>query len=53
MESNDKLKEVDIKNHWCYYFDDTIRIEGFYFNKILLGEISLGIFWFRTFHKKR
>ena len=35
MESNDKLKEVDIKNHWCYYFDDTIRIEDFDFNKII------------------
>ena len=27
MESNDKLEEVDIKNHTCYYFDDMIRIE--------------------------
>ena len=22
MESNDKLKEVSIKNRTCYYFDD-------------------------------
>ena len=42
MESNDKLKEVDIKNDWCYYFDDTIRIEDFDFNKILLDEKSHG-----------
>ena len=25
MESKDKLKEIDIKNRICYYFDDTIR----------------------------
>ena len=28
MESNDKLKEIDIKNCPCYYFDDIIKIEG-------------------------
>ena len=26
MESKDKLKEIDIKNHTCYYFDDVIRL---------------------------
>ena len=25
MESKDELKEIDIKNHTCYYFDDIIR----------------------------
>ena len=25
MESKDKLKEIDIKNHTCYCFPDTIR----------------------------
>ena len=25
MESKDQLKEVDIKNRTCYYFDDIIR----------------------------
>ena len=25
MESKDKLKEIDIKNRTCYYFDDIIR----------------------------
>ena len=43
MESNDKLKEVDIKNHWCYYFDDTIRIEDFDFNKIIGWKITWNI----------
>ena len=31
MENNDKLKEIDIKNCTCYYFDDIIKIEGFWF----------------------
>ena len=25
MESKDELKETDIKNRVCYYFDDTIK----------------------------
>ena len=25
MNNKDKLKETDIKNHTCYYFDDIIR----------------------------
>ena len=25
MESKDKLKETDIKNCTCYYFDDLMR----------------------------
>ena len=27
MESNNKLKEVDIKNCTCYYFNDITKIE--------------------------
>ena len=38
MESNDELKEIDIKN--CYYFDDIIKIEDFDFNNLLLDEKS-------------
>ena len=38
MESNDELKETDIKN--CYYFDDIIKIEDFDFNNLLLDEKS-------------
>ena len=26
MESKDELKEVDIKNRMCYYFDDIMDI---------------------------
>ena len=39
IESN-KLKEVDIKNHTYYYFDDAIRIEDFDFDKVLMDEKS-------------
>ena len=28
MESNDELKEIDIKNCMCYYFDDIMRVMG-------------------------
>ena len=40
--SNDELKElkeIDIKNCMCYYFDEIIKIEDFDFD-ILLGEKS-------------
>ena len=39
MESND-LKEIDIKNRICYYFDDIIKIEDFDFDSILINEKS-------------
>ena len=38
MESNDKLKDIDIKNRTCYYFDDITKIEDFGINKILIDE---------------
>ena len=40
MESEDKLKEVDIKNRTCYYFDDIIRFwdRDIDFNDILLSK---------------
>ena len=25
MESKNELKQINIKNHTCYYFDDIIR----------------------------
>ena len=40
MESNGKLKEVDIKNHTCYYFDDIIKIEDFDLDNILINQKS-------------
>ena len=44
MESNDKLKEIDIKNRTCYYFDDIIKMEDFDFNNMLIDKKSLKIF---------
>ena len=40
MESNDKLKENDIKNRTCYYFDDIIKIEDFDLDNFLIDEQS-------------
>ena len=40
MESNDELKEVDIKNLICYYFDDIIKTEDFHFDNIWIDEKS-------------
>ena len=39
IESN-KLKELDIENLTCYYYDDIIKIEDFDFDKILRDEKS-------------
>ena len=44
MEINDKLKEIDIKNFMCYYFNDIIRIENFDVDNILKDEKSYKIF---------
>ena len=40
MESNSKLKEIDIKNRTCYYFDDILKIEDFDFNNVLINKKS-------------
>ena len=44
MKRKDKLKEADIKNYTCYYFDDIIglmdRDNDFDFSDILLDETS-------------
>ena len=34
------MKEIDIKNCTCYYFDDIIKIEDFDLDGILMDEIS-------------
>ena len=38
MESNNELKEINIKNCTCYYFDETIKIENFNLDSILISE---------------
>ena len=35
MESQDELKEIDIKNRTCYYFDDIMEV---YSGDILLDK---------------
>ena len=38
MKSKNELKEIDIKNHVCYYFDDIINDTKIKFNNILLDK---------------
>ena len=40
MEGNKKLKEIDIKNCTCYYFDEIINIHDLNLDNMLLDEIS-------------
>ena len=40
MESNDELKEINIKNRTFYYFDDIIKIEDFNLDNIVIDEKS-------------
>ena len=40
MDRNIKLKEIDIKNRTCYYFDDTININDLDLGNILLNKKS-------------
>ena len=36
--SKDKLKDIDIKNCTCHYFDDIMRVVHIDFSDILLNE---------------
>ena len=36
MASNNESKEIDIKNHTCYYFDDIINVNDLDLDNILL-----------------
>ena len=40
MESKDELKEIDIENRTCYYFDDIMRVKDTNFRDILLDKKS-------------
>ena len=46
METNE-IKNVNIKNFTCYYFDGIIKIEDYEFDKN-----HTKIFWIMTFHTK-
>ena len=38
MENDNKLTEIDIKNHTCYHFNDIIKIEDFDLDNILIDQ---------------
>ena len=40
MKGKNELKEFDIKNCTCYYFDDIMRVRDIDFSNILLDEKS-------------
>ena len=40
MESDDKLKEIDIKNWTCYFLDSITKFGDFYPNNVLIDEKS-------------
>ena len=42
MESNNKLKEIDIKKRTCYYFDDIIKFADLDQDNISIDEKSYG-----------
>ena len=42
MESKNELKETDIKNHTCYYFDDIIKAIHNNTNDILKNYRNIG-----------
>ena len=52
MDSNDEVKEIDIKNCTCYYFNSLIKIEDFNPNNILIDEKPYQNIWFTTYHTK-
>ena len=57
MESKDELKEINIKNRTCYYFDDIVRVRDVDFGDILFHKKSYKTYeniliydiWYKTF----
>ena len=52
MGSNNELKEIDIKNRTCYFYDDIIKFEDFDLDNILIDEKSYKNILVLTFHIK-
>ena len=40
MDRNNELKDIDIENRTCYYFDDIIKIENCNLDNILIDRKS-------------
>ena len=51
MDSNNELKEIDIKNCTCYYFDDIIKFEDFDLDNILIEESYENILFYNILYK--
>ena len=52
MDSNDELKNIDIRSRTCYYFDDIIKIEDLDLDNILIdGKSSKNILVYDISHK--
>ena len=49
MKSKNELKEIDIENRACYYFDDIINGIKINFSNILLRKNYMKIIHFITF----
>ena len=41
MKSDSKLKEIDIKNRACNYFNGIVKIQGFDLNDILIDKKNI------------
>ena len=55
MESKDELKEINLKNCTCYYFDDIKTHRDFCSDHNLLDRKSyehVKLFYYMTFHTK-
>ena len=52
MGSKDELKEIDINNGACYYFDDIIKNTDINFSNSLLDEKYMKIFQFMKLYTK-
>ena len=44
MKSNDKLKEIDIKNCASYYFNGVVKFEDFDIDNILISYENVLVF---------
>ena len=52
MDSNNELKQIDIKNCRCYYFHDTFKIIDFVLDNVLIdGKYDKNILVYNNSHK--
>ena len=51
MEGKNKLKEIDIKNRTCYYFDNINKIEDFDINIVIDEKPYKNVFVYNILYK--